>query len=62
MEQNKKTEFYDDVKSYIFAGMEFGTKNYKLKKVGYNIVRIYFDSKEKDLTIGQEKIKTIFYK
>jgi hypothetical protein len=52
-----KTEFFTDVKMPIVAGMEFGTKNYKMKTVGYEIYRQYFDSEDKDLQVGVEIIE-----
>ena len=36
------------------------TKNNKCKQIGYDLVRIYFDTIEKDCTIGQERIKRVF--
>ena len=62
MIQGIKSEFYTDVKTPIYAGMQFcytqgKTKNNKIKKMGYELTRIYFDSIEKDCTIGQEKRK-----
>lgn len=53
-----KTQFYTDVKSYI----ECGKSSREMKKVGYKIVRIYFDNADKDCTVGEEKVKTVFYK
>ena len=54
-----KTKFYTDVKTDVFAGMQFGTNNYKMKKVGYDITRLYFDSAEKDCQVGQARIKRV---
>jgi hypothetical protein len=61
-----KTEFYIEVKSKIKAGMRFcynrgEITDYKIKTIGYKIIRFYFDTKEKDCTVGQETIKTIFF-
>lgn len=53
------TPFYSDVKSPVRAGMQFNTNNYKIRKIGYDIVRIYFDSTEKDCTVGQQRIKRV---
>ena len=54
------TPFYTDVKSPIHAGMQFGNpRNSKIRKVGYDIVRIYFDSAEKDCTVGMQRIKRV---
>ena len=65
MVQGIKSKFYTDVKTPVIAGMQFCygkgvIKNNKLKQVGYDLVRIYFDTIEKDCTIGQEKIKRVF--
>ena len=57
--EGNATEFYTDVKSPVHAGMQFNTNNYKIRKVGYDIVRIYFDSAEKDCTVGQQRIKRV---
>jgi hypothetical protein len=63
--KKEKTNFYTDIKSPIMAGMQFcytkgETKNNKIKQVGYNVVRLYYDSKLKDCLLGHEKLKTIF--
>jgi hypothetical protein len=65
MIEGAKSNFYTDVKTLIIAGMEFcykkgETKNNKCMQIGYDLVRIYFDSKDKDLTIGQQRIKRVF--
>lgn len=58
--QGTKTKFYKDIKSPIVAGMPFGKRGeYKMKKIGYDLIRIYFDSKEKDFTVGQQRIKRV---
>ena len=59
-----KSIFFTDVKSPISAGMQFtynkgGLKGYKCKCIGYDLIRIYFDTKEKDYTIGEERIKRV---
>ena len=61
------TKYFTDVKSPIIAGMQFcypkgETINNKLKEVGYDIVRIYYNSPEKDCVIGQKRLKRVFYK
>ena len=53
----QRTEFYTNVKTDIKAGMQFGTNNYKIKVVGFEIVRLYYDNKNKDYQIGSERIK-----
>jgi hypothetical protein len=43
----------------IFAGMEFGTTRYKLRKVGFEVIRQYFDNDVKDFQVGRERIKRV---
>lgn len=57
--EGKATAFYIDVKSPVRAGMQFNTNNYKIRKIGYDIVRIYLDSADKDCTVGQQRIKRV---
>jgi hypothetical protein len=60
-----KTTFYTDVKNPILAGMGYGynsDKQVKLHEVGYSITRIYFDTIQKDCTVGEERIKQVIYK
>jgi len=57
-----KTEHYTDVKMPILAGMKFGTSENKIKIVGYEITRLYFDTAQKDWQVGTEKIKRIINK
>jgi hypothetical protein len=59
-----RSKFYTEVKSPIIAGMQFSyvkgeTKNNKARQIGYDLVRIYFDTPEKDCVIGEERIKRI---
>lgn len=59
------TKFFTDVKSPIMAGMQFcytkgETKNNKIKQVGYDVVRIYYDSVEKDCVVGEKRFKRVF--
>lgn len=56
-----KTKIYNDVKIPVLAGMQFGTKNYKIKKIGYDVFRHYFDTKEKDCQVGSERIKRVIH-
>ena len=58
--QGQVTQYYQEVKTPIFAGMEFGTSNYKMRKVGYDVVRLYFDTPEMDWQVGRQRIKRIF--
>lgn len=65
MQAIKRSEFFVDVKTPIKSGMQFNNgkinpQSYKIKTVGYDLVRIYFDSKEKDCTISQERLKRVF--
>lgn len=59
MTKGVKTKFYSDVKMPIHAGMQFGTNNNKIRKIGYEIFRHYFDTKEKDCQVGSERIKRV---
>ena len=59
--QGTKTKIYNDVKIPVLAGMQFGTKNYKIKKIGYDVFRHYFDTKEKDCQVGSERIKRVIH-
>jgi hypothetical protein len=59
MLEGTKTQYYTDVKMPIFAGMEFGTKNYKLRKVGFEVIRQYFDNDVKDFQVGRERVKRV---
>lgn len=58
------TKFYRDVKTPILAGMQFTynkgvKKNNKIKKIGYDLVRLYYDSAKMDCLIAQVKIKRV---
>jgi len=59
MIQGTKTKFFTTVKIAVSAGMQFGTTNYKIRKIGYDLYRNYFDSPEKDCQVGSEKIKRV---
>ena len=59
MVEGTKTQYYTDVKMPIFAGMEFGTKNYKIRKVGYEVIRQYFDNDVKDCQVGRQRVKRV---
>lgn len=52
-----KTKYFSDVKIKVKAGMQFGTKDCKLKVIGYDIYRHYFDTPEKDMQIGSTRLK-----
>jgi hypothetical protein len=61
-----RTKIHTDVKSDVVAGMEFlytkgATKSGRMQKVGYDIVRIYYDSIDKDCFVGHERIKRVFF-
>lgn len=62
MIQGQKSQFFTDVKLPIYAGMKFGTSENKIKKVGYEVFRHYFDTEQKDWQIGSEKIKRVINK
>jgi hypothetical protein len=57
-----KTKIYKDVRVPIRAGMEFGTKNYKIRTIGYEVFRQYFDTKEMDMQVGRQRIKRVINK
>ena len=59
MLEGKKTEYYTDVKLPVYAGMQFGTKDNRMRKVGYEVFRQYFDSPNKDYQVGRERIKRV---
>jgi len=60
MIQGIKTKIYNDVKMPVYAGMQFGKKNdNKIRKVGFEIFRHYFDSQLKDCQVGSERIKRV---
>jgi len=60
--EGTKTKFYKDVKMPIKAGMPFGKKDYKIRTIGYEVIRQYFDSKEKDYQVGRQRIKRVINK
>lgn len=62
MLQGQKTKYYSDVTMPVFAGMEFRTKNYKMRKVGYEVFRHYYDNEYKDWQVGSERIKRVINK
>lgn len=65
MVQGIKTRFHSDVKMPVFAGMQFtypDTKNNKISKIGHDVFRHYYDSKEKDCQVGSERIKRVLNK
>ena len=45
------------VKSPIFAGMEFGTKNNKIKKIGYDLIELVWTSEVQ--LISEKRIKRV---
>jgi hypothetical protein len=59
MTQGTKTRHYTDVKVDVKAGMQFGTNNYKIRKIGYDVFRHYFDNADKDCQVGSERIKRV---
>jgi len=58
----EKTKFYTDVRILVSAGMEFGTRNYKIRKIGYDVFRHYFDNANKDYQVGSQRIKRVINK
>lgn len=61
MLQGIKTKFYTDVKMPVCAGMQFGTTTYKIRKVGFEVIRQYFDTKDKDWQVGSERMMRVIY-
>lgn len=58
--EGNKTKYYTDVKLPIKAGMPLGKKgDYKMRKVGYEVTRLYFDSPQKDYQVGRQRIKRV---
>ncbi len=57
--QGIKTKYHTDVKIDVKAGMQFGTKDYKIRKIGYDVFRHYFDNANKDCQVGSERIKRV---
>ena len=47
------------IKSPIFAGMEFGTKNNKIKKVGYDLIQLIWTSDVQ--LISEKRIKRVIF-
>jgi hypothetical protein len=60
MLQGIKTNIFRDVKIPVKAGMQFGSNDYKIRTVGYDTFRHYFDSPEMDCQVGSERIKRVF--
>ena len=57
-------QFTRQIKLPIYAGMQFtypGTKNNSLKKVGYDIINLIYDSAQMDCLIGEKRIKRVMY-
>jgi hypothetical protein len=54
-----KTKFYSDVKIKVNAGMQFNTKNYGIRVIGYDVFRHYFDNINKDCQIGSQRTKRV---
>ena len=60
-----RTEIFTDVKSPIFAGMgklKNGQNVNKLSKIGYDLVRLYYDCSLKNCLVGEERIKGVINK
>lgn len=59
-----RTNIFTDVKLPVKAGMKYQNGkiiDYKIKKVGYEVYRLYFDTKEKDCQVGSEKIERVIF-
>jgi hypothetical protein len=64
MLKGSKSNIFTDVKLPVKAGMQYQNGkviDYKIKKVGYEIYRHYFDTEEKDFQVGSERIKRVIY-
>jgi hypothetical protein len=59
MFQGQKTAHHEDVKIPVYAGMDFLTKNNKMRRVGYEVFRHYYDTPAKDWQVGSERIKRV---
>ena len=61
MVEGTKTEFFSDVKLPIYAGMPLNNPKAspKIKKVGYEVFRNYYDTEQKDCQVGSERIKRV---
>lgn len=60
MLQGIKTQFFSEVKLPVVAGMQFQAGkiiNVKMKTIGYEIYRHYFDNADKDWQVGSERIE-----
>jgi hypothetical protein len=57
--EGTKTKFYKDVRLPIKAGMPFGKNDYKIRTIGYEVIRQYFDNADKDYQVGRQKIKRV---
>jgi hypothetical protein len=58
----QKTPYHSDVRLPVYAGMPFGKTDNKIRKVGYEVFRHYFDTPDKDCQVGSERIKRIINK
>lgn len=54
-----KTNHFTDVKMPVKAGMPFFGGDYKIKRIGYDVYRHYYDNNNKDLQVGSERIKRV---
>ena len=60
MKPKNKTAFFTDVKTDIKAGMEYREGKIltaKMRKVGTQKTRIYFDTAQKDCIVGHERLQ-----
>jgi len=57
--EGKETQFYKDVKIDVIAGMQFGAANYKMRKIGYDVYRHFYDTKEMDMQVGSQRLKRV---
>lgn len=56
----QRTKFHKDVKIEVRAGIPTNKQgDYKIRKVGYDVFRHYFDTKEMDCQVGSTKLKRV---
>jgi hypothetical protein len=55
-----ETNYFTDTKIKVKAGMQFNKKqDYKIRTIGYDIFRHYFDNDKKDCQVGSIRLKRV---
>jgi hypothetical protein len=54
-----ETNYFTDTKIKVKAGMPFGKQDYKIRTIGYDIFRHYFDNDKKDCQVGSIRLKRV---